>query len=111
MTSIFDAVLLNKPFILNVYHTVPRENVERFLFVMVKDLLLKVIEEKTQGTKLTQNQIDFIASFYKYSFVGIMLDWIGQGMSEDYHEIVYDMACTLHGSIDLAVKNFTNGVK
>ena len=111
LTSIFDAVLLNKPFILNVYHTVPRENVERFLFVMVKDLLLKVIEEKTQGTKLTQNQIDFIASFYKYSFVGIMLDWIGQGMSEDYHEIVYDMACTLHGSIDLAVKNFTNGVK
>lgn len=44
--------------------------------------------------------------FYKNSFVGIMLDWIKQGMKEDYSEIVDNMVLTLHGSITNSVQNF-----
>ena len=33
----------------------------------------------------------FIAYFYKYGFVGIMLDWIEKGMDENYNEIVDDL--------------------
>ena len=35
-----------------------------------------------------------------------MLDWIKQGMKEDYSEIVDNMALTLHGSITNSVQNF-----
>jgi hypothetical protein len=38
--------------------------------------------------------------------VGIMLDWIKQGMKEDYSEIVDNMALPLHGSITNSVQNF-----
>ncbi len=37
----------------------------------------------------------FIADFYKYGFVGIMLDWIDKGMQEDYHKIVNMMGTAL----------------
>lgn len=44
---------------------------------------------------------------YKYSFVGIMLDWIKQGMKEDYEEIARMIAITLHGGIANSIRNFT----
>ncbi len=49
---------------------------------------------------------DFIADFYKYGFVGIMLDWVGHGMKEDYEEIVDNMGVMLHGNIARSIKNF-----
>ena len=69
-------------------------------------LLKAVVEEKTAGMQIREEQKEFIANFYKYSFVGIMLDWIKQGMKEDYSEIVDNMALTLHGSITNSVQNF-----
>ena len=46
LTSIFEAVLQNKPFILNVYHTTTQDSIERFLFTTVHDLILGVVREK-----------------------------------------------------------------
>lgn len=89
--QIFEAVLENKPFILNAYHSVSREQIENYLFHLTYDLLKAVVEEKTAGMQIREEQKEFIANFYKYSFVGIMLDWIKQGMKEDYSEIVDNM--------------------
>ena len=70
------------------------------------DLLKAVVEEKTAGMQIREEQKEFIANFYKYSFVGIMLDWIKNGMREDYREIADDTATALYGSIDNAIRNF-----
>lgn len=70
------------------------------------DLLKAVVEEKTAGMQIREEQKELIANFYKYSFVEIMLNWIKQGMKEDYSEIVDNMALTLHGSITNSVQNF-----
>lgn len=59
LTSIFEAVLQNKPFILNVYHTTTQDSIERFLFTTVHDLILGVVREKAQGTNITEEQIQF----------------------------------------------------
>ena len=106
LLNIFEAVYENKPFILNVYHDISREQIENLLFRLVHDLLTPVIEERSQGV-LTDKQKDFVAHFYKYAFVGMMLDWIQAGMVEDYHEVVDNIEKTVQGTIDLSIKNFT----
>lgn len=106
--QIFEAVLENKPFILNAYHSVSREQIENYLFSLTRSLIMEVVEEQSKGFSITEEQKTFIADFYKYSFVGIMLDWIKQGMKEDYHEIVHNIIITIHGSIGNSIKNFTN---
>ena len=58
------------------------------------------------GTRLTQEDKAFIAEFYKYGFVGIMLDWIERGMKQDYEEIVQKMSIMLHGNIARSIHNF-----
>ena len=56
---------------------------------------------------LTEEEKRFIADFYKYSFVGIMLDWIQKGMKEDYRETVEAVCIILHGTIAHSIDNFT----
>lgn len=107
LLQIFEAVLENKPFILNVYHSVSREQIETYLFRLTYDLLEGVVEEKAAGQKISEEEKGFIADFYKYGFVGIMLDWIKQGMRSDYEEIVERMCLTLHGTILRSIENFS----
>mgnify|MGYP007128259810 FL=1 len=86
--QIFEAVMENKPFIMNVYHALSREQIENYLFRLTRDLIMNVIKECSKGMNITVSEQSFIADFYKYSFVGVMLDWIKKGMKENYHEIV-----------------------
>lgn len=106
LTQIFEAVLENKPFIMNVYHCVSREQIENYLYRLTFDLIEGVVEEKSAGQSICDDEKQFIANFYKYGFVGIMLDWIKQGMRTDYHEIVEQMAVTLKGNVANSIDNF-----
>lgn len=105
--QIFEVVLENKPFILNAYHSISREQIENYLFTLTRTLIMGVVEEQSAGTSITEEDKKFIADFYKYSFVGIMLDWIKQGMKEDYHQIAEKIILTIHGNIFHSIQNFT----
>ena len=107
LVQIFDAVYENKPFILNAYRCISRDQIESFLFHLTSDLLMNVVEEKAEGTSISEEDRRFIADFYKYSFVGLMLDWIKQGMKENYEEIVHNICVTMHGTIANSIHNFT----
>lgn len=106
LLHIFEAVLENKPFILNVYHSVSREQIENYLFRLTYNLIIGVVEEKSARVKISEEEKRFIADFYKYGFVGVMLDWIRQGMKEDYHEIAEKMSITLKGNVANSIRNF-----
>lgn len=104
--QIFQAVLENKPFILNVYRTVSREQIENYLFRLTRDLIENVVEEKSVGREISLEDKLFISGFYKYSFVGIMLDWIKQGMKEEPQILVEKISLTVRGNIANSVQNF-----
>lgn len=114
LMQIFEAVMENKPFIMNVYHTLSREQIENYLFHLTRDLIMNVILECSKGLNIKSEEQSFIADFYKYSFVGVMLDWIKKGMKENYHEIVDDVCTTMSGNIKNSLQNFAdkrNGAK
>ena len=107
LLQIFEAVLENKPFILNAYRCISRERMERFLFQLTYGLIRCVVVEQSRGVEISEQDKIFIAEFYKYSFVGIMLDWIRQGMTGDYREIVEKISTTMRGNISNSIRNFT----
>lgn len=106
LLQVFEAVMENRPFIMNVYHSLSREQIESYLFRLTHDLIMGVVNEKSQGMQLSDTDKNFIADFYKYSFVGIMLDWIKQGMKENYHEIVNYLCTAIRGCISVSINNF-----
>ena len=72
---VFLAVEKNRVFVFNVYNSMSRrEQLERSLTSPVTELLLSVLKEATVQKKLKDDEIFFIASFYLYAFIGVMLD-------------------------------------
>ena len=104
LLQIFEAVLDNKPFILNVYRSVSREQVESYLYRLTYDLLEGVVEEQAQGMSVRPEDKAFIATLYKYMFVGLMLDWIKSDMKGDPKLIVDRLDQVIHGSVDAALE-------
>ena len=104
--QIFQEVQANKPFIVNVYHSVSREQVENYLYKVVYQLLIGVVEEKAAGMSVSEGDKKFIADFYKYAFVGLMLDWIRKDMKEDPARIVARLDELIHGSIAAALERY-----
>ena len=85
---------------------ISRDQIESFLFHLTSDLLMNVVEEKAEGTSISEEDRRFIADFYKYSFVGFMLDWIKQGMKDDYVDLAHKISITIHGSLMHSIENF-----
>ena len=104
--SCLEAVRENKPFILNVYRCVDREQVERYLRPLVDNLILGVVDEQSAGMTVRDEDKAFIAQVYGYIFIGIMLDWIRDGMTEEPEKIVDRLALLIHDSIREALARF-----
>ena len=103
LLQLFKVVQDNKPFIMNVYHSVSREQVENYLYKVTYDLLEGVVEEQAQGMSVRQEDKAFIATLYKYMFVGLMLDWIKSDMKGDPALIVERLEQVIHGSVSAAL--------
>ena len=104
--QILEAVIANKPFILNVYHSVSREQVEIYLYKLTYDLLIGVVEEKSVGMSVREEDKRFIADFYKFAFVGLILDWIRNGMKDDPQLLTDRLASLVRGNITSALNHF-----
>ncbi len=104
LLQIFEAVRENKPFILNVYRSVSREQVENYLYKVTYALLDGVVEEQAQGMSVRQEDKAFLATLYQYMFVGLMLDWIKSDMKEDPQAIVSRLELAIHGNIRAALE-------
>lgn len=104
--QIFEAVLENKPFVINVYRSVSREHVENYLFKLTYDLLIGVVNEKSDGITIREEDKEFIADFYKYAFVGVMLNWVRDDMKEDPRRIVDRISTIMQGNVTQALEKF-----
>ncbi|MEG0924059.1 MAG: TetR/AcrR family transcriptional regulator C-terminal domain-containing protein [Anaerovoracaceae bacterium] len=104
--QIFETVLANKPFIMNVYHSVSREHVETYLYKLIYDLMIGVVEEKSENMSVRDEDKKFIADFYKYALVGLLLDWIKDGMKEDPKVLTDRLVLLVHGNVTEALENY-----
>lgn len=106
MLNIFNAILANRAFVMNVYNSISREQIEKYLYTLVYTLLYDVVNELAQGRNVSTDDQEKIAQFYKYAFVGIMIDWIKSGMKQKPEDIINHLSVMIHGSIERSVINF-----
>ena len=104
--QIFEAVQDNKPFILNVYHSVSQKKIESYLYKLTYDLLEGVVEEQAVGMSVRPEDKAFIANVYKYAFVGFMIDWIKKGMKEQPEAFIEKLSVLIKGDIKRALDRF-----
>ncbi|MGN6712387.1 TetR/AcrR family transcriptional regulator C-terminal domain-containing protein [Anaerocolumna jejuensis] len=102
----FQMVLDNKPFISNVYHSISREKIEDYFYAITYDLLIGVVEEKATGMNVSEATKKFIANFYNFAFVGLLLDWIKKGMQDDPQLIIDQVSTLIQGEVSRALNKY-----
>ncbi|MCR6109538.1 TetR/AcrR family transcriptional regulator [Bacillus sp. A301a_S52] len=93
----------NKKVVMNTYHSLEREHLEEYLYRFVYNLMIDVINEQAKGIYVTEENKQFIADFYKYAFVGIVIEWIGEGMKECPQTISDNLSKLIDGDIPKAL--------
>ena len=106
--EIFEYILENKVFVSNTYNSVSREYLERYLYNETYYLLLGVVEEKSKDMSVREKDKSFIADFYKFAFVGLVIDWIRKGMMEEPKDIIKRLNTLISGNIETALQRYRN---
>ena len=99
------AMIKNRAFVEGVYHSVQREQIENYLFRVVYDLLLDVVFELSEGYSISHENQRYITNFYKFGFVGVVLEWVKNGMNEAPEAMVERVSQMMHGQLLLAIQN------
>lgn len=105
--KIFQYVEANRPFCLSTYHSLGREHLETFLNSVTYELLYGVVAELALNSKLNGDDHAFIAKFYTYAFVSLMLDWLRTGAKEKPELIIDRLSTLIEGDISRAIEKYT----
>ncbi len=95
----------NKRAIEHLYHSVGREYMERYLFCVVDKAIFDYVAKQAQNAEYEQSDIDMVASFFTSAVVGMSLEWIGGGMSEDPEQTIHKLVALMKGTVQCALDN------
>lgn len=87
LSRLFSYALVEKEFVIATYHSVSREHLERFLYRETYRYLYELISELLKDSCKEEDK-QLLTNFYKYAFVGFVLDWVQKGMKEDPENII-----------------------
>jgi len=107
--KIFHYVEANKKVCANTLHSLGREHLELFLYQVTFDLLMGVINEVSQESGILEKDKKFIADFYSFAFIGLLISWMKAGMKDDPEHIIEDLTKLIEGDIGRAIKKHTQG--
>ena len=75
----------NKKIIEHIYHSISRE---QYLYDVTDDILVQFVRTQTGELAVREETIRFVASIYKFALVGMILEWIRDGMKSEFLEII-----------------------
>lgn len=104
---IFLYVKENGEFCMNTFRSLGREHLDHFLYEITFDLLIGVINEVAEEFDVEEKHRRFIANFYCFAFIGILTNWMKEGMKEDPEIIIDDLNKLIEGDIKRALKKYS----
>lgn len=96
----------NKNFCLKTYHSFARNHLEKFVIDNTNDMILGVFREIVGISSISDDDIRFITNFYTYSFTGLVMNWMKDGMKEDPDILVDKLNTLIEGDFNKAVSRF-----
>ena len=94
----------NQTVVTNIYHSLGRELLERYLSREMVKLLKNTLVQRSERVGAFEEDLTFLIDFYKHAFVGASLDWVQAGMPGNTDDIVARFVPLLKGTFDSALK-------
>lgn len=96
----------NKSIILNTYRSVQREYVEIFMYRVLYQYIIKVVNTEAKHLNVTKEQCAFVAQFYTLAINAVSLEWIRTGMNDNPENIAESVNFLIEGDFRKALLKF-----
>ena len=73
----------HKKIIHNICSSRSYDYFENYMYKASKHIIIDFVNVSAEGMRVPEEDIEFIASFYEYAFLGIISEWFRTGMRED----------------------------
>ena len=94
-----DFALKNKQGIYHIYKSMSREQLENYLNRVTYDSMLRFVKSQAQDISAPEEDVRTIALFYTHALVGMVLQWLNDGMEEDPYRYINEVARLFDGNI------------
>ena len=95
-------------FYINAFKASGQKEFEAYLFSVAKELFKEIIGNLSGEKEIKPEDMEFIASFFSYGTVGIIVAWAQEGMRESPEFLKERFENLVLDSKNLAVKRFLN---
>lgn len=96
----------NKELVRNTCRSTNRDSLERYMYAVIYDQILAVVERQAAEMTVEQKHKNFIAHFYSLAFIALIFEWIRDGMKEKPEDIVDQTAVLIKGDFEKALKKY-----
>lgn len=97
----------NKRGIYHIYNSVNRDQLERYLFRVTKDMVEKVVRQEAKGLTVRDRDISYISTFYKHAVVGMVLEWLQRDMKDNAEEVIARMGEIFDGTLHYTLEKIS----
>lgn len=94
----------HKRAIYHVYHSMRREELERYLYAAAGDVMTRYVERESEGIHASAGDKRIIAQFYQSALTQMVMTWVGQGMKDDAKTLILRIGQLFDGNIRLSLE-------
>lgn len=98
----------NKKAVYHIYNSVNREELERYLNIAARDVLTRYVKKLLENITVQASDQELIINFYKCALVGLVLDWISNGMKDDPEVLIRRLGMLIEGNMLTSLKRSCN---
>lgn len=82
----------NREIIYHIYQSMPKEKLEQYFFATTENIIEKIVRLESKGLNVTDEDIFYIAEFYRYAIMGFLKRFLWNNMELDAEEHIDKMA-------------------
>ncbi|AVK63810.1 dihydroxyacetone kinase transcriptional activator DhaS [Lactobacillus sp. CBA3606] len=96
----------NQYLVLNTYASAYRDVLEKYIYTVLYQYILVVVERQAAGMHVAAKHKAFIAHFYSLAFIALIFEWLKDGLKDDPHDIVEQTAVLVQGDFKKALHKY-----
>lgn len=109
--GLFGLIQKDKVLVTNIYKHTSAEYLNKILYRVTYQLWYNIISEQAGDIPIQETDKEFLAHFFKFGFIGMITEWIDQGMKEDPKQIVEKLEGLIEGSIRNVLLKYSEAEK
>lgn len=106
IAALFVYMQENRMLVLNAFHSLERDTLEKEVFKLLSPLLHRIFSAQEGFDQLSEADQDFIVSVYGLGITGLFLRWIGANMMTPPEPMIRQLYRLMGGSLQGIVQRF-----